>query len=390
VRLLFAHPSLLARGNHQGAIKSQRALVAALAAAGHECEVVAERPRAVPALEDWVRLTSVTAPSRASSSIRFTVTRTPPLSPSAPDGVRKLAGTFRRRTEFYALVRRRFATFAPDWVICESGTMSVRAMRAIAGERLAIAVATPASLPFGPLSAAPSWSGSASRVYGRTRKIFCVSRFAADYVRRHTGVDAVVQPQLSYGAGPFEVGARFDGAVTIVNPAPHKGGAIFAALAVAFPAMRFRAVESYARPVPGLRALANVELVPASDDLDRILSGAAVLVVPSLWGEGFGMVSVDAMLRGIPVLASDDGGLPEATLGVAKCIPVARGRLERKWNGDLAFEEPVLDLAPWRDALAALVTHRSTWEAESARAREAALAYVKSLSVEPLCRYLAT
>ena len=44
--------------------------------------------------------------------------------------------------------------------------------------------------------------------------------------------------------------------------------------------------------------------------------------MPSLWVEGFGMAVVDAMLRGIPVLASNYGGLAEAKLGTDYLLPV--------------------------------------------------------------------
>ncbi len=39
-----------------------------------------------------------------------------------------------------------------------------------------------------------------------------------------------------------------------------------------------------------------------------------ILLVPSLWRESFGRVAAEAMMNGIPVLASDRGALPE-TLG---------------------------------------------------------------------------
>ena len=36
-----------------------------------------------------------------------------------------------------------------------------------------------------------------------------------------------------------------------------------------------------------------------------------VIIVPSVWHEAFGMVALDAMIRGIPTLVSTSGGLPE-------------------------------------------------------------------------------
>jgi hypothetical protein len=56
--------------------------------------------------------------------------------------------------------------------------------------------------------------------------------------------------------------------------------------------------------------------------LDDILEEAWVMLCPSLWLEAFGMVVVDGLARGIPVLASSVGGLPEAKLGTGYLLPV--------------------------------------------------------------------
>ncbi len=51
-------------------------------------------------------------------------------------------------------------------------------------------------------------------------------------------------------------------------------------------------------------------------ELDRLLRGARLLVVPSL-SEGFGLPVLEAMARGTPVVCSDSGALPEIAGGAA-------------------------------------------------------------------------
>lgn len=53
----------------------------------------------------------------------------------------------------------------------------------------------------------------------------------------------------------------------------------------------------------------------AGDALDAAFATARVVVVPSLWHEPFGLVALEAMARGIPVIVSDRGGLPEVVTG---------------------------------------------------------------------------
>ncbi|HET7232096.1 MAG TPA: glycosyltransferase family 4 protein [Longimicrobium sp.] len=46
-------------------------------------------------------------------------------------------------------------------------------------------------------------------------------------------------------------------------------------------------------------------------DVHRLLPGADVAVVPSLWAEAFGLAVVEAMAAGVPVVATRTGGIPE-------------------------------------------------------------------------------
>lgn len=47
------------------------------------------------------------------------------------------------------------------------------------------------------------------------------------------------------------------------------------------------------------------------DDIPNILNSLDMMVIPSVWQEPFGLVVVEAMFGGIPVIASDVGGIPE-------------------------------------------------------------------------------
>jgi glycosyltransferase involved in cell wall biosynthesis len=60
------------------------------------------------------------------------------------------------------------------------------------------------------------------------------------------------------------------------------------------------------------RAPGNVEFLGrlGVDDLRAFYRKSRILVAPSLWFEPFGMVVVDAMAMGVPVIASRIGGLP--------------------------------------------------------------------------------
>ena len=48
-----------------------------------------------------------------------------------------------------------------------------------------------------------------------------------------------------------------------------------------------------------------------SKKLNKIMSDASVIVIPSVWNEPFGLVAAEAMSNGIAVISSSSGGLPE-------------------------------------------------------------------------------
>jgi glycosyltransferase involved in cell wall biosynthesis len=55
----------------------------------------------------------------------------------------------------------------------------------------------------------------------------------------------------------------------------------------------------------------RVHFLGLRDDVERLFSAADVVVMPSLWDEAFGLVVVEAMAAGVPVVVTASGAMPE-------------------------------------------------------------------------------
>jgi len=173
--------------------------------------------------------------------------------------------------------------------------------------------------------------------------------------------------------------------VTFVNPCAVKGIAIFLALAAAFPDTRFAAVPTWGtnrEDTAALRALPNITLLDPVDDINLLLARTRVLLVPSLWAEARSRIVLESLLRGVPVLAANVGGIPEAMMGVPYLLPVRPiERYETRLDEQMVpiAQVPGQDIGPWRDALFRLLSDRAHYAEISGQSRAAALEYAKEL-----------
>jgi glycosyltransferase involved in cell wall biosynthesis len=284
-------------------------------------------------------------------------------------------------------LRRAAREFAPDWVLISSedlGHALLREARHSAPGRVVYLAHTPQFFPFGRESWNPDRHAAQAAV--EAAGVVTIGAHMAGYVSAELGrAAAVIHPPI-YGKGPFPACADFDrGLVTMFNPCAVKGISLFAAAARRLPHCAFAAVPGWGTTAEDRRTLdplPNVRLLPNAREIDDILSRTRVLLVPSLWHEGYGLIVTEAMLRGIPVVASDAGGLPEAKRGTGYVIPVKTIERYQPVFDELRMPRPVLpsnDVAPWVEALAELTRDRSAWERESAASREAAAAFVAGL-----------
>lgn len=143
------------------------------------------------------------------------------------------------------------------------------------------------------------------------------SRFTSDWYRRRFGIEsAVIHPLIqaeNYRTETARTHAVF------INPHPDKGLDVAAAIAKACPEIPFLFIETWTMDAAEraalnavLAPLGNVTLVPRTRDMRTIYSNARVVLAPSRWEEAFGRIAAEAHVSGIPVIASDRGGLPEA------------------------------------------------------------------------------
>lgn len=154
------------------------------------------------------------------------------------------------------------------------------------------------------------------------------SRYAADHYRDALGLDCRVLPIL---CDPDRVisPVRDPRYVTFVNPSLEKGVYVFARIAwelgkrrpdIPFLVVESRGVEqTLANCGLDLRSLGNVSIMGHTEDPSEFWRVTRLCVVPSLFWESHGLVASEAMMNGIPVIASDRGALPE-TLGPAGVI----------------------------------------------------------------------
>ena len=180
------------------------------------------------------------------------------------------------------------------------------------------------------------------RAVRSAERVICDSRFTADEVQRRYGVsgDRVrvipLAPALAQSASGTAIDSAADGPAVpdgyVLGVGDLRAKKDFATLVRAWLALRregrgLRLVLAGADlgQGPALRALAGAEPLElrgyvSDGELDALLSGAAALAHPSLH-EGFGLVLLEAMARGTPVVAADATALPQTGGDAALYFP---------------------------------------------------------------------
>jgi len=372
---------------HSGENKSNRILLEGLAQKGHNCQVIApaygrQGPQTHEHLQHELTIRKIDY-ALSSGVFRFDL-----------NGVGVHAVAHRSHLQDY--IKYQAHEFQPTWIITSAtdpGLFFLETSLRVAPARVVHLAQTPYYLPFGPNS---RFSPPAkARLFKQITGIIAVSSFVKEYIENWGNLKSTVIHMPVYGRGPFPHFGCFEkGLITMINPSAYKGISIFLELAEHMPETEFAAVPTWAttnNDLANLKRLPNVKIMSPVDNMDKIYAQTRILLVPSLCDEAFGLVCVEAMLRGIPVIASDAGGLPEAKMGIDYTIPVQTITQYQEQADEKGILLPIIPsqtIGPWHSALASLLSDREHYNLLSSASRQAALSFIANVGITPFEEYL--
>ena len=212
------------------------------------------------------------------------------------------------------------------------------------------------------------------RHYAHADHVLTASPYLTRYYRDSIGLRSVGIPApIDWSAVQApEDERRF---VTFVNPSLPKGAMLFARLADMLgsrrpdiPVLVVQSAQSAGQlnAIPGLdfKKYPQIMAAPATPRPSDFFALTRLLLVPSVFDEPFGRVAAEAMINGIPPIASNRGALPETVgnAGIVLPLPSALTPQSRELPS-------VADVEPWFEAVCGLWDDPGRYGDASANAR---------------------
>ncbi|KIY00057.1 uncharacterized protein Z520_03742 [Fonsecaea multimorphosa CBS 102226] len=291
--------------------------------------------------------------------------------------------------------------FEPTHVLFNDGLMlkATSIMPSLRDVSRILIAHTAEQLPFGPFAGGipgSSYSVGEHKLMQGVDGIWSVSEAIKSYAQKYGQIETtfhVHHPWTYLDRKTHGLPTRRENwgkaAIGFVNPCAVKGYSIFHDLAKRCPEFKFVALSSWGtdpKVEEELRQLVNVDLRPTTGNMEKIWSEIKLLLVPSLWLEAWGIVVVEAQLRGIPVISSDAGAIPEAKLQVPDIIHVNSITGERTAGGEYVIPEQ--DIEPWKAALTKLMMDKNWYEELSERARTQTVSWLTKIDENALESWL--
>jgi glycosyltransferase involved in cell wall biosynthesis len=155
------------------------------------------------------------------------------------------------------------------------------------------------------------------QAYSEASMTIANSKYSANVLERFFGIKpATLYPILDMKLCEKEVDKSSDGAILFVKPQKIKGVEILFSVAKKIKEKKFIVVGNANRSIQSkLSKHPNIEYRSWVDDMDSVYKECSALFGPSQIPEPFGRVFLEAGMRGIPTVASNWGGIPDAVGG---------------------------------------------------------------------------
>ncbi len=270
---------------------------------------------------------------------------------------------------FLALYQRLLDRFCPDVIVTYGG-------HRVAGELMRRARQRGVRVVFW----LRNFAYRDARLFQPVDAVLVASQFAANHYARLLGLQSTVIPSPLDWSKIQSDRASGQHYVTFVNPHPTKGVFVFARIAEQLyqhrPDIPLLVVEGrggagwLGRTGVDLCGLRNLYMMANTPDPRDFYRVSRVVLMPSLWREAFGRVAAEAIINGIPVLATNRGGLPETLRDAGFLLPIASDYTSESRVAPTADE-----VGPWVKAIIDLWDDQTLYEREQVRCRRAAQAW---------------
>ena len=262
---------------------------------------------------------------------------------------------------FLAALEQSFDDIKPDLLLTYGGDLAAQAVMELA-KRSGITVV------FG----LHNFGYEDVRVFRNVDYVVVPSEFAKSYYSERLGLACQVLP-YAIDWSRVTVERRTPQYVTFVNPQPAKGVFVFARIAeqlarrrpdIPLLVVESRGAASWLEQTGlDLSWATNLNAMEHTHDPRDFYAVTKLLLVPSLWNESFGLVAAEAMINGIPVLASNRGALAEivSDAGFQFDIPA-------RYTPETALVPMAEEVEPWVETIIRLWDDKDLYQQRSERA----------------------
>ncbi|MGE0792834.1 MAG: glycosyltransferase family 4 protein [Candidatus Woesearchaeota archaeon] len=141
-------------------------------------------------------------------------------------------------------------------------------------------------------------------------KVISNSKFIQQLLfKKYKIKSSIIYPEVDYSKLNKKLMEKNPKYITLIGGGnAMKGYDIVLKIAKKLPNEKFLIVGQYKK----IKISKNITFMPMQKDIMKVYSKTKILLVPSRWKEAFGRVVLEAQYLGIPVITSNQGGLPEA------------------------------------------------------------------------------